>query len=292
MRLRLVGLSFAGLVATLPAAEPGLRIVTRETFPAGLIETVDYILTDRARTDWRAPGHHASRIVRCDLQRDILLNHGDRTYSTVSRRAYSNWPNPIFLLSGSPKLQVGKEPTILIETTTVRTGEQKMMFGYPARRVITTTRHIPLDAPGAARSESEKIDGWYINLDTHPSCERPQHGARLVATGYAVSGMSSNDSSPPELPALTFKEVGAPERGYPIDTSTSSRIRSGSADGRASETTFVTRKVVTELSSEPLDPALFEIPFGFRPQSRLAEFGAMWGEAWHTLRDLVAAVFH
>ena len=85
MRLRFVLLLFAGIVAVFPAAQQGLRIVTREVFPAGAIETVDYILTDRARTDWRAPSHHASRIVRCDLQRDILLNHGDRTLERVPR---------------------------------------------------------------------------------------------------------------------------------------------------------------------------------------------------------------
>jgi hypothetical protein len=291
MRRLLVDLALATFVASLPAAEPGLRIVTRETFPAGVIETVDYILPDRARTDWRRPGHQASRIVRCDLQRDILLNHGHRTYSTFSRRAYSHGVLPALLFFGSPQLSVAKEPTLQIEITTVRTGEQKMMFGYPARRVITTTRHIPLDARGGAPFETEKIDGWYIDLDTRTSCDRSQITGRFfIATGHVVSG-SSNASGPPEDPVIAFKEVGAPERGYPIETSRSSRIKPASADGRASETTFVTRKVVTELSSEPLDPALFEIPSGFRAESRLAEFGALWGEAWYTLRDLVTAGF-
>ena len=169
MRLRLVSLSIAGLAVTLPAAEPGLRIVTRETFPAGVIETADYVLPDRARTDWQmAPGHRSSRIVRCDLQRDILLDHRDRTYMTSSKRAHAIWMHPLFQAFGPPKMPAAKAPTLLIETTTVRTGEQKAAFGYQARRVITTERRIPLNEPADARSETE-IDGWYIDLDTRTS---------------------------------------------------------------------------------------------------------------------------
>ena len=290
MRLRLVGLSFAGLAATLSAAEPGLRIVTRETFPAGVIETVDYILPDRSRTDWHmTAGHGMSRIVRCDLQRDILLNQSDRTFMTNSQRAHSIWLHPLFQSFGTRKLPRAKEPTLLIETTTVRTGEKKMAFGYPARRVITTERHKPLGAAGGAQRETE-IDGWYIDLETRSSCERSQISGRIIATGYVLTSGSSNTSDAAQIPALTFKDVGEPERGYPIETSTSSRFGPGAADEK--ETTFVTRKVVTELSSGPLDPALFEIPSGFRPQSRLAEFGTLWGEAWYTVRDLVASMFH
>lgn len=187
----------------------------------------------------------------------------------------------------SAKATKSKAPNLLIETTTVQTGERKVAFGHAARRVITTRRHIPPDAAGGAHSETE-TDGWYIDLETRPSCER--WDAIAVHTVLLARKASSHAGRPSEFPTVTLKDIGAPERGYPIETTTTSRITVASADGTSSEHTFVTQKIVKQLSRQPLDPALFEIPPGFRAtEGRLAAFAAQWSRAWETLKGLLAA---
>ena len=53
MRLRFVGLTLAGIVAAVPSAQPGIRIVARETLRADVIETTHYIQPTRTRVDTR-----------------------------------------------------------------------------------------------------------------------------------------------------------------------------------------------------------------------------------------------
>lgn len=305
MRFGLLGLSLAGIAAAVPSADPGLKIVARETFPASVVETIEYIESERARVESRvvpAPspaagtrlaqdtrGHRSARISRCDLQKLILLNYDDRTYMTGPLRTYPGTAQKLLVSLPSAKTPEPRSPNLLIETTTVQTGERKYAFGHSARRVITTRRHIPLDAAGGAPSETE-TDGWYIDLETRPSCDRLEAiGVRAV---LLVGKASSDAARPPEVPTVTFKDIGAPERGYPIEVRTTSRSMVTSANGTSSEHRFVTHKVVMQLSTEALDPALFEIPAGFRAaEGRLAAFAAHWSRAWETVKALVAAFF-
>jgi hypothetical protein len=305
MRLVWLGLSLAGIVAAVPSADVGLKIVARETDSAYVVETIEYIESERARVESRmvpAPsraagkplaqdvqGHRSARISRCDLQKLILLNYDDRTYMTAPLRASPGTARKLLASLPSGRTPEPKAPNLLIETTTVQTGERKHAFGHTARRVITTRRHIPLDATGGAPGETE-TDGWYIDLETRPSCDRLEAiGVRAV---LLVGKASSDAARPPEAPTVTFKDIGAPERGYPIEVRTTSRSMEISANGTSSEHTFVTHKVVMQLSTEALDPALFEIPAGFLPaEGRLAAFAAYSSLAWQTVKALVAAFF-
>jgi hypothetical protein len=91
---------------------------------------------------------------------------------------------------------------------------------------------------------------------------------------------------------VTFRDVGAPERGFPVETKTTSRSTAPPSSGASTDYTFVTYKVVVHLSKEPLDPALFEIPPGFRAaEGRLASFAAEWAQTWYTAKQLLAALF-
>lgn len=115
--------------------------------------------------------HRSASITRCDLQEIILLNYDDRTYMTGPLRMYPSRAQKFLASIASGKAPKLKSPNLLIETTTVQTGERKTAFGHSARRVITTRRQIPLDAAGGAQSETE-TDGSYIDLETQPLCER------------------------------------------------------------------------------------------------------------------------
>jgi hypothetical protein len=188
MRFRLLALSLLGIAAAVPPAEPGLKIIDRETVPAMVIESTRYTQTDRCRVEMRAlpqPGAEplaqrlqsrgSAHIVRCDRQKLLLLNYDDRTYLTRPLLMHPTRAQVLLASLASRKPATPKPPNLLIETTTVRTGEWKAVFGYSARRVITTERHIPLDAPAGPQRETE-IDGWYIDLETKPACERAPVG--------------------------------------------------------------------------------------------------------------------
>ncbi len=164
-------------------------------------------------------------------------------------------------------------PTRLIETTTAQTGERKTAFGYVARRVVVTRRDVPLQDAGAATET--RTDGWYIDLETRPSCERfDGHAHAVLIASRPTAGRS-------ELPVVAFTDIGTPERGFPVELTTTWQARS--AGGAASATS---RREVTQLSHQPLDPGLFEIPHGYRPSSgRIAAVAASISRTWQMLKS-------
>ena len=301
MRIRFVGLTLAGIVAAVPSAQPGLRIVARETLPADVIETTHYIQPTCTRVDTRiiparsdaggesldrgVSDHHSARIVRCDLQKQFLLDYGDRTYRTGPVQMYPSRAQVFLASIASLKASKPRPPNLLIETTTVQTGERRSAFGFTARRVVTTRKTIPLDAAAAVENETQ-IDGWYIDLESQPACERS-------TTGFHAVAVAGDPSSPSRLPVFTFNDIGTPERGYPIDTTTTWRSSTmTSTSGRSRDQPNAMRRVVTQLSRETLDPGLFEIPPGFgAAEGRLAALAAHWNQIWQTMTDLVASVF-
>jgi len=293
MRRHLAALSFAGFVAAIPP-QPGLRIVVRETSGGNVDETTEYVLPDRAVKIWSGgQGPGAAHITRCDQGRYIALNFGDRTYMTGQLSARTALFRSAMLAAAAGSGTTGanapapKPPTLLIETTTVDTGQRKKAFGHPARRVITTRKEIPLEGSRHKRSETE-TDGWYIDLETRPSCEREDEGEGHYFLSAVVL---TQGGEPAEAPVLTFNDIGQPERGYAIETKTAMRS-TPSSSSTGWDSIFVTRTVVTALSTEPLEPSLFEIPAGFRnAESPLQAFASHLAYAWQVTRDLLAAVF-
>jgi hypothetical protein len=96
---------------------------------------------------------------------------------------------------------------------------------------------------GSTRRERRTVtDGWYIDLDTGVSCEPWCSDSAHAFVALHKQG------DPPERP--TFKEIGEPERGFPI-------LR------RTTERASVVELEVTELSTAPLDAALFVVPADF-----------------------------
>ncbi len=83
-------------------------------------------------------------------------------------------------------------------------GERKDAFGHTARRVITTRRDIPLDASGGTPSRTE-TDGWYIDLEARPSCERSEVTGRTVLLGSVTSPDAGRSyASPPRRSLLAL----------------------------------------------------------------------------------------
>src|SRR5215207_4948037 len=166
--LALAGLTAAGVTP----AHDGLKIIASETFPAGAIETTEYVGSDRIRIESRdlsqaddgATRPHADvHIRRCDLNAVVALDLPRLTYQTWPLEMQFNaFERAAFSLRRRHAPPPGP-PALIVQTTTVDTGERRIAFGYSARRVITTRRQIAPSNPEA--STKTVTDGWYIDLE-------------------------------------------------------------------------------------------------------------------------------
>lgn len=276
MLLRFVALLLAGAAVAAPAAQPGLKIVTRESWLHSAAETTTYVQGDRGRVETRVGGRETIQITLCDREQTIVLDAASRSYMSVPVQPYSNRLVALLTSLGSRRQKPQPAPTRLIETTTIQTGERKPAFSLVARRVIITRRDIPLQDVGA--TTETRSDGWYVDVETRPSCERFDDHAHAVLTASRQSGTGH-----PELPVVAFKDVGAPERGFPIELTTS--WQEPAREGTAAP---MSRRVVTQLSYQPLDPGLFEIPRGYRPSvGPIAALAASCARTWEMLKSVL-----
>jgi hypothetical protein len=234
-----------------------------------------YLQGDRRRMDFRSStggaqradgsiadvryGPHIASITRCDLGQMFELNLDAREYHAAP------YPPKLFTKEQMeargirPQSSLPNKPTFLIETRTADTGERKEMFGHTARHVVTTLRQTPLEG---SKSEAQETvtDGWYIDLDNRISCDWKWREGK---GGHAfVRVRLMNDNAPPEMPK--FVDVGKAETGFAVESKTTSRSTYALADGTKKENTSTNETTVMQLEEGPLDPAVFEIPAGFR----------------------------
>ena len=250
-----------------PPATTGIKMTIRHSFQDTSIDTTIYLQSDRRREEYRnsqgqQKGPLQVAIIRCDLGQQFELN--------LEAAQYLSAPYPLKPITqeqakalglNTPQVSQSGKPTLRIETTTRDTGERKEIFGYTARHVITTTKHISLEGSRADAEETVR-DGWYIDLDTQISCE-PKFRKGAVAYVYA----SGRGLPPPETPQ--FVTVGVPEGGFAVQLTNTSKSTFTLTDGtkRQNESKFETR--VVQLEKEPIDPGVFEIPSGFKQVQNL-----------------------
>jgi len=265
---------------------PDLKIVVRDN-SALRTEKVTYVQNDRRRVEERrlipqrlgrgspyvdgplvyVPGPPIATITRCDLDQIFVLNLDDREYTVMPVPKPPSKEELQARAAQQPKPAPPPQPTLLIETTTHDTGERKKMLGYTARHVITTRKQIPLVDSGQIPQETATY-GWYIDLDTSVSCDRP--GAGLFAFSLLVGGGPRKPGEPFQSPVLTFKNIGEPEKGLALMTKEVHRATFSVPNGSVQTRENTTNEMqVTELSTGPLDAALFEVPKTFRKVSQI-----------------------
>jgi hypothetical protein len=129
--------------------------------------------------------------------------------------------------------------------TSTDTGERKEMFGFQARHVKTSTSIE--SSPDACNPLKQRMetDGWYIDFNFGLNCEvgRPQ----LMGAPPARGGCQDR---------VSYKRVGTGRTGYPLSETMTSYGPNG-------EVVSTITKEVVELSREPLDAALFDVPAGY-----------------------------
>jgi hypothetical protein len=176
------------------------------------------------------------------------------------------------------------------------------MFGYTARHVLVTRKQIPLEGSRSEPQESQ-TDGWYI--DAKAGDPKIDFYQRLSCDRKWPEGKSSHSFSYVQLGGRDqpmdrreFIPVGKPERGFALHsvTTISGTYALPDETKKQSVSKFETR--VTEIQEGPLDPALFEIPSGFRQVDHIernppsAASAGPLQDFWQRLKASVANFFN
>lgn len=267
--MKLAPLALLTLAAAVPAAQgpsrtvrefPDFTIKTRTTFGGQHAASQTVVLQlkgARQRVAYSIEGPAGipaagSRIhiTQCDTRRSLFVNDKTRLYASVPIPEETA-PLP---LRGATFAPPGPDTRPIAETITVDavdTGERRPMGPFAARRVVTTTtteRH----EEGHGPTRTSVRDGWYLDLPFQPCGD--------ASGGYAFAILTGGDSSG----RTELKWKGTARTGWPVIETD----RSTDAHG-----TIVRTTSVTEFSAAPLDPALFEVPQGYRPALPLGNGG-------------------
>lgn len=182
-------------------------------------------------------------ITQCDMKRTIQINDRARKYliapmddGTSSGSTSTGTPR-----TGAPATRGG---VVTMTVNAVDTGERKEIMGFTARHLKRTT--IMESSPDACSQQKMKIetDGWYINLEYGLNCpaNRGSDWASTTTTGCRDR--------------YVYKTTGPANIGYPLQETTTMYGPDGSV-------TMTMTKEVVEISRQPLEAALFDIPAGY-----------------------------
>jgi hypothetical protein len=223
-----------------------IKIKYRTSVAGQTTESTSMIKGLRERTESsNAYAGNMISITQCDLKRTIQISEKARKYVVTSME-----PDAQSQTGSSPSLAGTAGPTrkggvVTYTTTATDTGERKEMFGFTARHIKTS---INIESsPDACNQTKQRMetDGWYIDLNFAFNCDRGQ------------AQMAANRRMRPDCQDDTrFRRVGAAKTGYPLSDTTTMYGPDGAV-------TFTMTRDVLELTREPLDPALFDIPAGY-----------------------------
>ncbi|MGQ0763775.1 MAG: hypothetical protein ACT4OT_17410 [Acidobacteriota bacterium] len=183
-------------------------------------------------------------LTQCDLKRTIQINDRARKYlitpmddGTSSGSTLTGTPR-----TGAPATRGG---VVTMTVNTVDTGERKVVMGFTARHLKRTT--IMESSPDACSQQKMKIetDGWYINLEYGINCPAANRGSDWAST--TTGGCRDR---------YIYKTTGPANIGYPLQETTTTYGPDGSV-------TMTMTKEVVEISRQPLEAALFDIPAGY-----------------------------
>lgn len=239
-----------------PAAD--LTIKYRSTMSGQSYESSTMIKGKRERSEMRmGRGNEMTTITQCDLKRTIQINEGAKKYLITpmdTGNSTTATSNTSMTTTAEPTRRGGVVNYI---TTTTDTGERKEMFGFTARHVKSSmTMESSPDACNPVKQRME-MDGWYIDFNYGFDCDST--GAQMANRYVAPGGCRDR---------VAMKQLGTGRKGYPL-------IETMTMYGPNGQVMFSSTKEVLELSREPLDAALFDLPAGF---TEAADFQELYSQ--------------
>jgi hypothetical protein len=222
-------------------------------------ESTTMIKGPRERSENSGYGNNTVNITQCDLKRTIQISDGARKYIitpiAVEDSASTGAAAPVTNVSPGETRRGGM---VTYVTNVVDTGERKEMFGFNARHVKSSmTIESSPDACNPFKQRSE-TDGWYIDLNVGMDCKL---GRPPMMPNRAQAGTVCQDQ-------MRFRHTGTGKVGYPL-------VETMTMYGPEGQVTFSTSKEVVELSRQPLDAALFDLPAGYTEAASTQELYGM-----------------
>lgn len=208
-------------------------------------ESTTMIKGPRERSEQHmGPGYEMITITQCDLKRTLQISDSSKKFiiTPMETSDSSATPNTTPTPSAGPTRQGG---IVTYTTSIMDTGERKEMYGFTARHVKqSTTIQSSANACSPVNQRME-VDGWYIDLNVGFDCQlnRPTTTGRMPARGGCQD-------------QTRFRREGTGKTGFPL-------IETMKMTGENGQIVFSTTKEVIELSRQPLDSALFDIPPGY-----------------------------
>lgn len=234
-----VALVLLSVAASAAIARADVKIKSKQTAQGQSYENTTYIKGKRQRSEQM--GGQMVTIQQCDLRRDIQIMPQMRAYTV---RPYDTGAQPSTANASDARQSAAATGGGVVTSTitTKDTGERRTMFGYTARRIITTieTKSSP-DSCSPVNSRME-TDGWYIDAAFALDCDIERAGA------YRVPQQRSGCQDRYET-----KQVGSAKRGFALYE----KMTMYGEDGRES---FTAVNEVVELSQATLDASLFDAP--------------------------------
>jgi hypothetical protein len=213
-------------------------------------ETVMYIKGPRMRSEIGESTVGMTTIVQCDLKRTLMINDKTKTYMVVpdsnasagaSAAGGGGVPSPAVDNQSSA---IPRGGVVNVTNTITDTGERKEMFGFTARHIKTSM--VRKASPDACEKDMKlETDGWYIDFQYAFDCpsQVPKQQARPIRP------------QPGCKDEVRTKTVGTAKLGFPLLVTTTIFAPDGTTSSMTQE--------VLELSRQPLQSALFDIPEGY-----------------------------
>jgi hypothetical protein len=232
-----------------------LKIKYKQTTSGQSFESTTMIKGQRERTEMRMAYMDMVNITQCDLKRTIQVSDKAQKYvitpMNVSTTAGAGAASTPATSTAQPTRRGG---VVTYTITNTDTGERKEMFGFTARHIKTSM--LVESSPDACTPINQKMetDGWYIDFSFGLQCDM---GQTQTAWQQPMAQGGCRDR-------YQFNNVGNVKKGYPL-------IETMTMYGPDGRVTTTTTKEVLELSREPLEAALFDIPTGYTEASSAQE---------------------
>jgi len=186
---------------------------------------------------------------QCDLKQTVTINEQAQTYFVAKDPQDPAAARAAALATGAPVAETtgGK---ITVTSTVTDTGERKTLYGFPARHLKIKVMEESSEKACSQVHQDFDIDGWYADV----SKELSTAGCNVYAPPVQQT-QGCQDT-------IVEHHTGSGKAGYPL----SQTITMPSPDGPTTVTI-----AVSEISKQPLDKSLFEVPDGYKQVSSLAE---------------------
>jgi hypothetical protein len=226
------------------------KITIKNTTSGQTSQSTTLIKGKRERSESSMGGMGAGNsvsITQCDLRRTIQINDSSRKYVI---NAMDSDDEATSGNTGNASTPSRTEPSrtggvVTMTVNTVDTGERKEMFGFTARHLKRTMTSET--SPDACYQNKIRMDtdGWYINLEYGVNCGTSDRPPRMGPT--AAGGCRDR---------YDVKNTGPTRLGFPL-------IETMTMYGEGGQAMFTRTQEVVEISRQPLDAALFEVPAGY-----------------------------